>query len=87
MKARGGKRYRTKKVTPGGSRPREPYLIEVVEVYMRISGKKHSSTYSIAKHGVVGANERADKWLERMRAKAVEADSDKWIERMQTAAA
>ncbi len=74
LKARGGKRYRTNKVTPGGSRPREPYLIEVVEVYMRIEGKKHSSTYSIATHGLVGAHALADKWLELMRAKAAEAD-------------
>ncbi len=75
MKARGGKRYRTKKVTPGGRRPREPYTIEVVEVYIRIGGKKHSSTYSIAKHGVFGANELADRWLERKRAMVAELDT------------
>lgn len=70
MKLRGGKRYATKRVTPGGKDPGEPYVIEIVEVYMRIRGKKHSSSYSIAKHGTRGANDLADAWLEKKRAEA-----------------
>ncbi len=65
--ARGGKRYGTKKVY---SRGRDPYMIEIVECYMRFGGKKHSTSYSIKKHGVAGANAKADAWLTAKRYQA-----------------
>ncbi len=72
MQKRGGKRVARKKVTPGGNSGREPYWIQVVEVYMRIGGTKHSSSYSIAKHGTVGAHRLADAWLVKKRAEAAQ---------------
>jgi len=73
-KKRGGKRYARKKVYPGGAK-RLPYEIEIVEVYVKIDGKKHSSSYSIARHGVREANRLADAWLAEKRALAAQADA------------
>lgn len=71
MTQRGGKRYGQKKVTPGGDAGRSPYFIEIVECQIRISGRRHSTSYSIPRHGVVVANAKADAWLAR---KCAEAD-------------
>ncbi len=70
-KVRGGKRYGKKWVTPRG---RDRYQVEIVECYMRIGGRKHSTSYSIAKHGVAGANAKADIWLVKKRKLAAEHD-------------
>lgn len=69
-KLRGGKRRAAKLRRPrsGG----QAYRDDVIEVYMKVNGKKYGSSYSVEKHGVRKADRMADEWLERMRAWADE---------------
>ena len=69
-KKRGGKRYGTKIVTPGGGSTKPAYPIEIVEVQIMYGGKRRSTSYSINRHGVKKANQLADAWLTKHRALA-----------------
>lgn len=70
---RGGKRYGRKRVWSGT----KSYMIEIVECQIRISGKKYGTSYSIERHGTVGANARADAWLKKKRVLAAKADKER----------
>ncbi len=69
---RGGKTRRMKTVHSRGKRG--TYQIEAICVYIKIDGKAYGSSYSIPRHGVGGANARADDWLRNKRLLAAEAD-------------
>jgi hypothetical protein len=45
------------------------YDVEVWRAYIRIGGRIHETSYSIRKHGVEGAREKAGRWLARKRAR------------------